>query len=940
MADLHLSAVLRKIHHLAAPPQDEERADGQLLDAFLTEHEEAAFATLVRRHGPMVLGVCRRILHDLHDAEDAFQATFLVLFRRAATLDRRGSVAGWLYTVAYRAALKAKASANRRRRERMETRAQQMAEADTTALWHDLRPVLDEEMNALPEKYRLPVLLCYVEGKTNTEAARLLGWPAGTVKGRLARARELLRRRLSRRGVTVPAVALSVALSERAGAAVPSVLLDATMKMLVLAGGKAVLATPVAELADGVLRGMTTAKLKTTLLLLTLLALGLGSGIWARQAFAPGDGPKSRSLAIAEPAPGAFTRRPLDLSQPLAVRGRVVAPDGKPIPNAHVAILIQPRLPGRGSDLQAYNPEPLVEFRAGPDGRFHWQGTRPPFGTFGKAFLVAKAKGYGLTWTHLSPDGDPTEQVLQLAPERVAHGRLVDLEGQPAAGVSLEFDGCGRAGNGEFDGIQTINHPRLPSFWPAGPVVTDSQGRFTLRGFDDRENVGATVRDPRFAYQPVTIPAGPLPKEVTKVLVPGQTLEGTVLAADTGKPLPHARLTIYANDQEPAYYGTGMCDVADANGHFRINPWRGKYFGIAAFPADGTPYLTLVKGITWPKGAVKHTVDMRLPRGVLVRGTITETGSGRPIARASIQYQPRSDNKAPLRDKVLTDWPSAVVSGADGSFAIAVLPGPGTLLISGPTLDFVHRVIDGNQLSIGKPGGRRYYPDAVVRLDLRPDAHPLPVAVSLKCGVTVRGSIFGPDGKPVAEALIFWRHYVPPEVPQWRAPMRVVGDRFQLRGVDPDAPEVVYFLEPTKQWGAMAHIAGKQTSKPLRVQLQACGQATVRYVNQHGKPVARRQVYPEIIITPGAWQFDHQASSRGEALADSALLANVDRQNYWRGPVTGADGRCTLPALIPGCRYRLDMRIRKDNKLHAEDGREFKVRSGQTLDLGNVIVEQ
>src|SRR6516225_8951267 len=149
-------------------------SDGQLLERFAIRQEENAFAELLYRHGPMVLGVCRRILRHDHDAEDAFQATFLVLVRRAASIIKRPSVASWLFGVAYRIARKAKSREHRRRSYERQVVSKPMADPDEEILWKDLRPVLDEEVNRLPEKYRAPVVLCFFEGKAYAEAARLL----------------------------------------------------------------------------------------------------------------------------------------------------------------------------------------------------------------------------------------------------------------------------------------------------------------------------------------------------------------------------------------------------------------------------------------------------------------------------------------------------------------------------------------------------------------------------------------------------------------------------------------------------------------------------------------------------------------------------------------------------------------------------------------------
>jgi len=178
----------------------------------LDDDDEAAFAAIVQRHSGMVWGVCRRVLHDPNDVDDAFQAVFLVLLNRSASLRQRDSLASWLQSVAWRLARKAKVQAIHRKKK--EARAPLIADAAAPgpAEQPDLRDVLDEELERLPEKYREPLILCYLEGKSYTEAADCLGWPPGTVSGRLARGREVLRRRLCSRGVA-PGLALITAKS-------------------------------------------------------------------------------------------------------------------------------------------------------------------------------------------------------------------------------------------------------------------------------------------------------------------------------------------------------------------------------------------------------------------------------------------------------------------------------------------------------------------------------------------------------------------------------------------------------------------------------------------------------------------------------------------------------------------------------------------------------
>jgi RNA polymerase sigma factor (sigma-70 family) len=262
-----------------ASPADS--TDKLLLERFTRQKDEAAFAALVRRHGPMVLGVCQRILHNLNDAEDAFQATFVVLVRKSGSLTRPELLANWLYGVACRTALNAKAELTRRRACEIQV-VNMPAEVTDEVDWHDLRQVLDEEVNRLPEKYRVPFVLCYLEGKTNAEASQQLGCPKGTILSRLARARERLRVRLIRRGLVVSAGLFAVLLTENITSAIlPAALADATVKAAIqFAVGKAattgIVSVKVAALTTGVLRTMFLAKLKTVAMLVLLLGLLCG----------------------------------------------------------------------------------------------------------------------------------------------------------------------------------------------------------------------------------------------------------------------------------------------------------------------------------------------------------------------------------------------------------------------------------------------------------------------------------------------------------------------------------------------------------------------------------------------------------------------------------------------------------------------------------------
>jgi RNA polymerase sigma factor (sigma-70 family) len=306
--------------------------DEQLLDNFLTRHDQAAFEALVRRHGPMVLGVCRRVLPNPHDVEDAFQATFLVLIHKARALSRRELLANWLYGVAYRTAVKAKGEAARRRlHERHAGAAALMAsEPAPDLLEGELGQVLDEELQRLPKKYRVPLVLCYLEGQTYEQTARQLGWTPGTVSGRLARARDLLRGRLTRRGVTFAVGLLATGLAtDRVTAAVPASLVHSTTNAAMLvAGGNAAatgaVSTSVLPLTKGVLQAMFWTKLKLATAM--VLASGvLGTGVSALT-YGTGAAGKPAVQSQAKPKPAAAPQqKPADDKEKIQGTWKVVS---------------------------------------------------------------------------------------------------------------------------------------------------------------------------------------------------------------------------------------------------------------------------------------------------------------------------------------------------------------------------------------------------------------------------------------------------------------------------------------------------------------------------------------------------------------------------------------------------------------------------------------
>jgi RNA polymerase sigma factor (sigma-70 family) len=254
-----------------------------LLERFALHGEEVAFEALVKRHGTMVWSVCRRVLRNQQDIEDAFQATFLVLVRKAITIRKRASLASWLHGVAYRIALKA--LSQRQTAKELSEQLESDSEILTEASYREVRAILDEEMLHLPERFRTPLLLCCLEGLTKAEAAKQLGWKEGTLSSRLARGRDRLQTRLIRRGVTLSASTLGLLLASEASAIVPISLSTATVRVAVFsAAGEALsggVSTSVTALAKGILNAMALTKLKAGAALVIAVCALFAGAAWA-----------------------------------------------------------------------------------------------------------------------------------------------------------------------------------------------------------------------------------------------------------------------------------------------------------------------------------------------------------------------------------------------------------------------------------------------------------------------------------------------------------------------------------------------------------------------------------------------------------------------------------------------------------------------------------
>lgn len=636
----------------------------------------------------------------------------------------------------------------------------------------------------------------------------------------------------------------------------------------------------------------------------------------------------------------------------MTVTGRVLDPQGRPVPNAAVMVYAQTLLRTDPTPSLPLLPAELGHGTADGAGRFRVEVPRIASTSHEIFAAVALAPGYGAGWVGLNPDADQPTADIALRPERIIRGRLFDLKGQPARDVKLSVTAIRRVLPKRPDDLrETFEGPQfwwahpddLPA-WPS-PAITGADGRFTLRGVGTGVRLFVSVLDPRFTSELIDIDTDTIADEkpLSLVLQPARTLTGRVTFADTGKPVPHARVIVSGFEKiEFAVAARPVLTETDAEGRFRANAGPGAQGYVVAVPPDGEVYPFTFTEIVWPKGAVTHSVDLAL-RGVMMRGKVTESGSGRPVSGAIVGFiSPR-----PASDQGILPRGGPVETGADGSFAFPVLARSGYLVVWAPSDDYVLQELDRGRLFAAQPSGRRIYAHAYLACDPRMGDEDRNVTVALCPGVTVKGGVVGPDGQPVADAWLISRIHLSPLLPtnriwsgDWHGTAR--HGQFELHGLDSDAKVPVSFFEPHRKLGATVRFSGKSAhDEPITVRLAPCGQATARLIGPDGKPLAgfAPPSLITMVVTPGEFSFI-TVEKKGTSFADEATLPTVDPIHYEKEPTTDTRGRLLLPVLIPGALYRIVDRTTTRDPGGPLLRKEFTVKPGETLDLGDVRIQK
>lgn len=622
-------------------------ADGELLDRFTTRTEEVserAFGVLIKRHGPMVLRVCRNVLGDPHDVEDAFQATFLILLRKASSIRKQSSCGSWLHGVALRASLRIRnAAASRRNHERRvavdEGKAIRGAEPND-----DVRGVIDEELGRLRDRYRTPLVLCYLEGQTCEQAAHQLGWPVGTVKSRLARGRERLRSHLVRRGLA-PALGLaagielpSLSRAEVPGPLAARVLAETTRFSAgeTIRGSVAMVVSALAA-ADGA-RSLSTRALR----MLTVM-LGVGLAVSAA----------GLGFAIRADAPPTPARSDAPPAETGPLHARVIDAAGRGAGGVEVLVFGE--------------AEPAPRLKTDAEGRFEI----PRAQSAGQLTLLARTKN-ALGWTsayqaRFSQPGTVADPLLlKLHPRtRTIDGAVSDPDGRPIVGVRVVVASLGRGA--QSSGYVAQNR-LAENGWPLGTAVSDAKGRYLL-SLPEHAAAGLTVAHPRFVGPTIVVREEGLTVEPA-TLEPAGGITGTVTDSVTGAPVAGAAIGAQLLDhREVLLNGAYGQTMSDRDGRFTVSGLQAGVYNVHLWKVPGRERATAraIVGIRVRAGE-DATAELDVMDGVPLHGVVRDAQTDRPVPGAEVGcYGPAHPRSGAAVEPRTTD--------AAGQFTFFVPPG-------------------------------------------------------------------------------------------------------------------------------------------------------------------------------------------------------------------------------------------------------------------------
>ncbi len=633
-----------------------------------------------------------------------------------------------------------------------------------------------------------------------------------------------------------------------------------------------------------------------------------------------------------------------DPDNTLTVIGRVVDADDKPVASAQVVLVAEEWCrTERPLGIYVHNGLPTSlrvtgPFRTDGEGRFRATAAVGPARPAWNVFALAAAQHHGHVRAGIDKWARTKEITIKLDREHVIRGRLIDTQGQPVAEATVRpilVSGVGTT-------LETLirAEPIPPYASPVIPAVsTDDKGRFLLAGLG-KSDVWLEVTHEGFATQRVH----PQPslradaKEMSFSLVAARVLEGRVTYGPESKPAAGARVVAVTG-----FDNVVQC-TTDGDGRYCLNPFPGDSLSLRVFPPAGQPYLVEKKGLTFSQSA-RLEADVALQSGVLVRGRVTESPSGKPVAGALVLHRPRQANIPGKKYgwayelEWFRDALTSATSGADGTFQVAVPPGPGHLFIVGPTLDYVPIETSVGELEFGRPSRMRNYPDGLIAIEPKPGSKTEDVAVTLRRGVTLRARVAAPDGKPVARLIVMSRSYLPTSFYNWQAPWNILevhDGELHLPGCDPAKGGTIWLFDPEHKLGLTLNFTGAEASGPRRtIQLAPCGSATVRTVNAKGEPLKTDNIHLYVMFSPGTIMAATVMSDKDDKDLEGDWCSWTN-YSYSR-PARDEKGRLTYTSLVPGLPYSLATFGEFDYRKGLEKV-DFQVKPGETLKLPDFVV--